>query len=194
MFSDIVFPKDNEKKLINIAIRLGYSRLYLIYDHEDEKKIKNDNIEIKTGVKADLKNINKFRKADFVLMESSEKLRHMIEKNKPDIIYNIELVGKKDFMHHRNSGLNQVLCRLANKNKVKFGINFNNLIKNTKLSKEKIIGRLKQNIKLCRKFKVKLIIGSFATTPYEMRNPRDLLSLGITLGMHPKEAKDSLNY
>ncbi len=204
MFSDIVFPKDNEKKLINMAIKLNYSKLYLVYEYKEDfikkkekiEELRQDtNIEIKIGVKADIKNISKVKKKnDFIIIESSDKTRHIIEKLKPNLIYNLELVGRKDFIHHRNSGLNQILCKLANKNKVIIGINFNNFLKETKLRKDIIIGRIQQNIKLCRKYKVKMLIGSFATSPYEMRNPQDLLSFAIILGMHPKEAKQSLNY
>ena len=201
MFSDIVFPKDNEKKLINMALRLGYSNLYLIYDSKENfnnetlEKLKDKDITVKLGVKTDIKNINKVRKKiNFTLIEASDKIRYIIEKSKPSLIYNLELVGKKDFIHHRNSSLNQILCKIANKNKVTVGMNFNNFLKETKLSKDIIIGRIKQNIKLCRKYKVKMLIASFASSPYEMHNPQDLLSFLIILGMHPKEAKDSLNY
>ena len=44
MFSDIVFPKDNEKKLINMAIRLGYSTLYLVYDFKQDFNKINETI------------------------------------------------------------------------------------------------------------------------------------------------------
>lgn len=203
MFTDIIFPKDNEKKIINMAIRLGYSSLYLIYDFKEDfnnikkkiEKLQDKDINIKIGVKTDIKNINKLKKKnDFTIIEANDKTRHIIEKIKPNLIYNLELIGRKDFIHHRNSGLNQVLCKLANKNKVIVGINFNNFLKETKLSKDIIFGRIKQNIKLCRKYKVKSIIASFASTPFEMRNPQDLLSFSIILGMHPKEAKESLSY
>jgi RNase P/RNase MRP subunit p30 len=50
-----------------------------------------------------------------------------------------------------------------------------------------------QNIDFCRKYKIKTAIASFARNPYEMRGPRDLMSFGIVLGMHPKEANDSLD-
>ncbi len=201
MFADIVFPRDNERKLINMAVRLGYSTLYLIYDFKenfDKKKIEelseDTDIKIKMGFKTDIKNIQKFKRFGFTVIEATDKSRHIIEKCKPNLIYNLELIGKKDFIHHRNSGLNQVLCKLANKNKVIVGINFNNFLKETKLRKDIIIGRIQQNIKLCRKYKVKMLIASFATTPYEMRNPQDLLSFCVVLGMHPKEAKESLSY
>ena len=48
------------------------------------------------------------------------------------------------------------------------------------------------NIKLCRKYKVKAAIASFAKTPLEMRAPRDVLSLFTCLGMEPGAAKKAL--
>ena len=39
-----------------------------------------------------------------------------------------------------------------------------------------------------------MIIASFATNPYEMRGAKELESLGVALGMHPKEAKEALNW
>ncbi len=202
MFSDIVFPKDNEKKLINMAIRLGYSTLYLVYDSKEDfakikiklEELKDKEIKLKIGVKTNIKNINKFRKFDITLIEASDKSRYIIENSKPNLIYNLELIGRKDFMHHMNSGLNQVLCKLANQNKVAIGINFNNLLKETNLRKDIIIGRTKQNIKLCRKYKVRFITGSFASSAFEMRNPQDLRSFLTVIGMHPEEAKQSIIY
>ena len=43
-----------------------------------------------------------------------------------------------------------------------------------------------------KKYKVKTLIASFASDPYGMRAPNDLASFFVSLGMHPKEAKDSL--
>ena len=49
-----------------------------------------------------------------------------------------------------------------------------------------------QNIRFARKFKFELAIASFATSPDKMRSPHDLKAFLITLGMHPKESKESL--
>jgi len=95
-------------------------------------------------------------------------------------------------MHQRDSGLNHVLCKLANKNKIAIGINFSDLLKEKHLSKR--IGRIMQNIKLCRKFKVNLVLASFAKDKHEQRNPKDLEIFAQTIGMTPFQAKTSLNF
>ena len=51
-----------------------------------------------------------------------------------------------------------------------------------------------QNVRFCRKYKVNTVIASFASKPEEMRSAHDLISFGISIGMHPKQAKESLKY
>jgi RNase P/RNase MRP subunit p30 len=94
-------------------------------------------------------------------------------------------------MHFRASGLNQILCRLAKKNKVLIAVPLK-LINNSE-NKPMMLGRIMQNIILCRRYKVSQLIASFAEKPYEMKSPNDLMSLAITLGMDIAPAKKSLN-
>ena len=53
--------------------------------------------------------------------------------------------------------------------------------------KDILIGRMIQNIKLCKKFKVKTAIASFASSPYGMRSPHDISSFFRILGMEKPE-------
>jgi len=89
----------------------------------------------------------------------------------------ISLEGRKDYMKQRNSGFNQVMAKIAKKNNIFIGINFDELV-NSK-EKNKIISRLKQNIFLCNKNNVqmKFILGK------EKKDIYDLKSLGLVLGM-----------
>ena len=156
---------------------------------------KNKKIKIHYGILADLKNIQKINnklkdKKDFVVMKCSNANREVIEKPKANLVFALEEYGWKDYMHQRASGLNQILCRLANKNKVAIGYSISSLLDSK--DKSVILGRIIQNIMLCRKFKVKTVIASFTSNPYQMRSPHDLISLFTMLGMHEKEAKDSL--
>ena len=45
-----------------------------------------------------------------------------------------------------------------------------------------------QNIRFCRKFKVPMIVASFAKTPFEMRAPFELKAFFEVLGMTSKES------
>jgi len=194
---DIVLPNNNEKKFIEIAGKLGYNELIFLYDYNEFLKKQNNKfdgkIKIKLGILSDPRNIynlkNKFKNV-LITIKSSENDREIIEKSKADLVFSLESTGKKDFMHQRGSGLNQVMCKLAKENNVAIGFSFSSILNSSK--KYEILGRISQNIRLCRKYKVKTAIASFASKPYEMRAPRDLISLFVVLGMTMKEAQDSI--
>ncbi len=202
MFTDIVFPRNNEKKFIDVAEKLEVKSLCFVYDIKNKNEIDKINNKIKkiqkttkirifTGILADAKSIKKTRRlADLSLMHASDSNQEIIEKAKPDIIFNLENPGRKDFIYSRNSGLNQVLCNLANKNNIIMGIGVSNIIKSKK--KNILLGRIKQNIRLCQKYKVKTAIASFAEDPYEMRSPYELRSLLAVLGANTDYQKKSL--
>lgn len=117
--------------------------------------------------------------------------RNFFESKKTDIITSLETSLTKDKTHFKYSGLNHVLCELAKKNNIAIAFNFNDILNARK--QYIILGRIRQNIMLCRKYKVPMIIVSFANTSFEMRNPKDFISLGISLGMTPIEAKNAVS-
>ena len=129
----------------------------------------------------------------FVVVQGSELNRLVLENKNIDLLVSPEKNRNKDFMHYRNSGLNQVLCKLAHKNGIAIAFSFNEILKSKGTSRSRIIGRIMQNIRLCRKYKLKMVLASFALSEIELRNSSDLISLGIVLGMTPKEAKESLS-
>lgn len=131
---------------------------------------------------------------DFKIVEggSEEKNRKAVEDKSTDILLSPERDAQSDKMTSRNSGLNQVLCKLAHNNKIAIGFSFAELLNSKERSK--VIGRWTQNIRLCRKFKVKMVLASFSNNKWEMRSPRDLFSLALTLGMTGNEANEALNF
>ena len=198
---DIVFPNKNEKKFIEIAEKLDFDGLCFIYKFQKldsiNKKLnelsKNTKLKLFTGLIADQRDINKAKKfSNLVLTKSTEKDQHILEKSPPDILFNMEAFAKRDPTHFRASGLNQILCKLASKNKVIIPIPLK-IISDAE-NKPLIIGRIMQNIKLCKKYKVNQAICSFAEKPYQMKATNDLISLGISLGMDIPLAKKSLNF
>ena len=108
--------------------------------------------------------------------EDDELNRKVAEKLAVDILA-IPLSGRKDFSKQRNSGLNEVVARIVKKNGIKIGIFLDEIIFSKE--KEKIISRVRQNIKLCNKNKVEMIF----IEGKEKRNSVLLKSLGSTLGM-----------
>ena len=200
MLGDIVIPKNNEAEFIELASKLGFKKITFLYEFDDFSKenkknqmhIKNKDMRIGIGFIANPKNIsNALGHSKLIVAKSSDKDRIFIESRKIKLIYGFEELQKKDYLHQRASGLNHIECRLAKKNNVSIGFSYSSLLsKNNSL----LIGRMIQNISLCQKYKVKTIIGSFSSKPYEMRAPHDIISLFTMFGMNGKIVRDSISY
>jgi RNase P/RNase MRP subunit p30 len=104
--------------------------------------------------------------------------RKILEKEKIDILL-LNHKNRKDFFKQRNSGLNSVLAKIAKKNNISIGINLDELIDFEK--KAEILARVKQNIKLCNKNKIKMIF--INRQEKNKRNLKNLKVLGRVLGM-----------
>lgn len=120
------------------------------------------------------------------------KNRKFIESKNVDILYAVDNGAINDFLHSRNSGLNQVLLAIAKKNKVKIGFDFNRILRNKGRERALILGRMMQNVKLCRKYKVKMILLNNAKNKYEERSVDLLKNFGLIIGMTGEEAKGAI--
>lgn len=108
--------------------------------------------------------------------------RKILEKAPIDLII-IPQKGRKDRQKQRDSGFNQVLAKTANKNKVKLGIDLNEIINSRGKDKAKILARIKQNIDLCKKNKVDIkFLGK--------KDKYDIKSLALVLGMPTSATKN----
>ena len=201
MFYDIVFPKNNEKDFIDMAERLGIDGLCFVYPYADKKsvdaakrnlsKLQKSKIKIEPAFGAVDNKIYKIHEMkEIAVSESSENSRDIIARYKPDVVYNMELGARKDFAKSRNSGLNKAICQFARDNNVIVAFSFANILSSENL--QVLIGRTRQNIKLCKKFKVKTAIASFAVSSWGMRSPHDLRAFLLCLGMYTANAKQSI--
>ncbi len=188
---DIVFPNGNEKAFIDMAEKLGYKSICLVYPFNkfNKKKIPS-HIDINYGVLCTSNQIRAAKRySDIIFVKAGENARGVIESHKDIIVFDAEESQKRDFIHQRRSGLNHIMCNLATKNNIKIGLSFNSLLSANDKKRNILMGRISSNINLCRKYKTKVIIGSFASEPYEMRNYQDLLSTFKILGAHASEIK-----
>ena len=104
--------------------------------------------------------------------------RKILEKTQINILVILQ-AGRKDSQKQRSSGLNQVLARIAKKNKIQIGICLDEIIASKAQEKASILSRVIQNIDLCKKAKVQMQFCG-CTHP---RNLYDKKSLGLVLGM-----------
>ncbi|HLD12662.1 MAG TPA: RNase P subunit p30 family protein [Candidatus Nanoarchaeia archaeon] len=131
---------------------------------------------------------------DFVIKKTvhEEETKKILNNPHVDIITNLETNKKADKTNSRRAGLNHTLCKLATHNRIMIAFNFRLVLHHA--DRQLIIGRMQQNVKLCRKYKTKMIIASFATNKYEQRTPQDLQAFGQSIGMTAKEAQQALTY
>ena len=150
-----------------------------------------------TLIKADSidKLVKKVNKASGVVIVEggNDKInRAALENKKVNILLGPEKGKKRDHTHYRNSGLNQVLCKLANKNNIAIGFDFNDVLyakERYKLERYIILGRMMQNVRFCRKYKVKMYVFDFSNE----RNKEELRSFCFVIGMTPGEAKEAVS-
>jgi RNase P/RNase MRP subunit p30 len=138
------------------------------------------NIEIKEKIP------NHLNREKIIIIRSTNDLvnRKALESKHIDILLDPHIGKRKDFIHHRNAGLNQVLLKFAKQNKIAIGFSFQSVLESKK--RAKLIGRMMQNIKLCRKYKIPMVIGSFSAKENQ-RNFKDIQSFFKILGMKGKE-------
>lgn len=121
-----------------------------------------------------------------------EKTRHAIEKTDVRIFFNFEVHHDRDGLHQRKSGFNHVLAAIAHEKEKIIAFNLNTILTTSTAQRGVLLGRMRQNVALCRKYNVSMLLMSGATNLYEMRAAHDMLAFGELIGMAPGEAKKAL--
>ena len=201
MFYDITLPRGNEQEFITMAEKLGIEGLCFLYELLDMKEIekrKKSTEEIQPATKVKLaaafktEGIRTYKVHDLgetAITHAAQNSRETIAKHKPDIVYGLEQAEEKDYAKSRNSGLDKPTCQFAAKNDVAVAISFSTVLNTERLPQ--LIGRIQQNLKLCKKYGIKTAIASFAKNPYEMRSPHELKSFLLAIGAHTSQAKQA---
>lgn len=130
----------------------------------------------------ELNNLIKSNYFNIVFGGNNDINRIALENKKVNMLIDAE-PEENDFMHSRNSGLNQVLVKLAKQNNISIGFSFNKLLNEDK--RVDLFGKIIQNVMLCNKYKVKMYIVNFVKDNLDERNKNDLKDLGMTLRMLP---------
>ena len=112
--------------------------------------------------------------------------RKILEYGKFDILLSLEKGNKKDKPKALDSGLNEVLCDIAAKNRISIGIDIEDIEKLEKKEKAQRLARIIQNIRLCRKSKTKLKIINY-------KDKKSAFSFLISLGASTQQAKEAIS-
>lgn len=142
---------------------------------------------IKAKSKEELRNLIQKNKDKRIIVEGYDDLvnRAAVEDKRVFMLLNPEIARIKDFKDWRNSGMNDVVCKLAAQNNILIGVDLDNLPEN-EFARAERLGRIMQNIRFCRKFNAKIMLLS------KKLNESELRSIALVLGMSTKQAQESI--
>ena len=126
------------------------------------------------------------KKGERIIVEARDEdfNRKILENKKVNILLNPGIQGQ-DRLKQRNSGLNEVLCKIARDNRIKIAFNLEEIIKKQGKERAILLSRLIQNIMLCKKAGTGIeFLGEY--------DKRDLFSLLLTLGATTNQAKQAI--
>lgn len=144
---------------------------YIIISEENFQKARNE--------------IKKNSGKTIVFCGSDEMNRKVLEKEKINVLL-VKVAGRKDRIKQRDSGFNHVLAKLAKKKNVAIGIDLNEILNANKREKTRFLARIRQNIEICKKEKLKTI---FISNQHQ-KDIYDLKALGLVLGMPTEMTKN----
>lgn len=110
--------------------------------------------------RTEIQKLKKNNKKELIIVQAqdNEFNRKILENKDIDVLLSPESGDKKDFLKQRDSGLNEVLCKLASKNNIKIGIDLEQIKNKNAKQKAILLSRIMQNIHLCKRTKTKFII------------------------------------
>jgi len=168
----------------SVLRELGHKELLIVFTKHDKKnpetiaKLRSEHpkLKIRSGLLITRIEDAKLKRFYDCLLAPPD--RSLIESKSVDYIFEPEAASRPDFIHHRNSGLNQVilnLCKPSSKRGAKEIITSSSLLLGKRPAEK--LGRMAQNARWCRKYKVKYHVTSGARSIWELRAKDDLAAL-----------------
>lgn len=118
-----------------------------------------------------------------------EEIRRFIETLNFNYLVSPEFNEGKDNLRQRSSGLNEYLTKVCSKKSIKILIALSFLENLNEVEKARILSRIIQNIRLCRKKNCEMKISSFSTNSFFDRRERE--RIGFSLGMSSQQVSKS---
>lgn len=118
-----------------------------------------------------------------VLAQDQKFNRKIVEFGKFNVLMSPERLESSSSLKQSNSGLNEVLARIAKKNNISIGIDLDEI---KKLNNEEKLSRLikiKQNIKICQSVGTRIFVTN--------KSYKDVL---LSLGASTKQSKEATQY
>jgi len=137
---------------------------------------------------------NALEPADIILVDGGDEAinRKASECWEVDILAHPERNSNKDFMHQRNSGIDHIMARFMHERCIAIEISFAEVLNSSGISRARILGRMRQNVILAKKYKTPVVLTSGARDKWGLRAPGDLMAFGRCLGMTELEARGAV--
>ena len=108
--------------------------------------------------------------------------RSALEHKKVHSLVNPEYNRNYDYMNYRNSGLNHVLCKIAKDQNKKIIFSFSEILNKHGEERAFVIGKIMQNIMICKKYKTETEFYNLTTKKEDLRALGDIKSFFKVLG------------
>ncbi|MCX8193831.1 MAG: hypothetical protein N3G19_00490 [Candidatus Pacearchaeota archaeon] len=178
------FVGKRNKKIEKFCKQFGFEKVFFgkeistIEEIKKEEKNDYDFVLIKTD---NLENMRRMIDKTsnyflvFVLGMNDKINRAALSHKKAIALVSPEYERKKDYADYRNSGLNQVLCKVArDSNKYIIERLSDFFVKGNKNEKALLLGRIIQNSRLCKEYKANFIVSAFARNEQELKSYHEL--------------------
>jgi len=128
--------------------------------------------------------IKKEESPKIVLAQNDEFNRKILEQCKFNILLSIENGNRKNKIRQVDSGLNQVLAKIATKNKVAIGLDLDSIKLLEPKQKAERLSKIRQNIRVCRKAKTRLAV--------KAQSLEEVKNFLINLGASTNQIKETI--
>lgn len=193
--SNLSTGENSIEQIIDFAKKLGYSGIAICDNYQGSEKLNElkkvlsevqSDLEIYAGVNIQAKDVSQLKE---IISKVREKVHIIIvsggdysinraacEDSRIDILAHPEL-GRID------SGLDEPSLRAATANNVSIQLNFREILYNFRKSRSYVLNHIRKNINLCNHFRTPVVFCSGAQSIWDMRNPRELISIANVLEM-----------
>lgn len=190
--------KNTIMEMAAIAKRFGYAGIAITNPSNSCKPEKSrviEDVEIFSGVELMPENPSKLhglagkyrQMTDVIVVRGgSESInRAAVENSNIDILSN--------FGSMKDNGLNHVLARSASDNNVAVSFDLSEIISQRGGRRVRALSNFRKDLRLVRKYDVPFILTSNSHSCYDLRAPRELISLALLFGMTQQEAVRGLS-
>jgi ribonuclease P/MRP protein subunit RPP1 len=190
---------DSPNTMILEAWRMGYSGICLTsfnpantFHNYDISSIKDFNVY--TGIEIQAESVSKVTKNVARLRDKADII--IIGGGREDVNRSALENGQVDILAHpasQSKPLNHILTKAAANNGVAIDFNIDALTMQKGASRVKTLTAMRLNVRLARKYNAPMIITSGAKSHFDLRGPREMMALGMLMGMTLDEALYALS-